>query len=112
MNGHQDELDFAGTTLLSPKEHARTGDPGTSHAAAATFSRPRATSMMGQLLAVIEASDRGLTAEEAAWKVGYSAADGSWKRVSDLAAKGLITDTGITRPGVSGKAQTVWKATH
>ena len=112
MNGHQDELDFAGTTLLSPKEHARTGDPGTSHAAAATFSRPRAASMMGRLLAVIESSRDGLTAEEAAWLCGFSAADGSWKRVSDLASKGLITDTGITRTGTSGKAQTVWKATH
>jgi hypothetical protein len=111
VNGHQDELDFAGTTLLSPKEHARTGDPGTSHAAAATFSRPRAASMMGQLLTVIESSRDGLTAEEAARLCGLDPW-GASKRVSDLSAKGLITDAGITRTGTSGKAQTVWKATH
>jgi len=109
VNGNQGELDFNAPVILSPKEHARAGDPATSHAAAATFSRPRAASMMGALLAAIESADFGLTAEEAAHRTGLDPW-GASKRMSDLARKGLIADTGTTRTGTSGKAAIVWKA--
>ena len=39
---------------------------------------------------------------------GFTKADGVWKRVSDLARDRLIVDSGIRRPGDSGRMQVVW----
>lgn len=33
------------------------------------------------------------------------------RRCTDLRRRGLIADTGVTRPGVSGRMLTVWRAT-
>jgi hypothetical protein len=49
----------------------------------------------------------GLTVDEATRIGGYTAADGVWKRVSDLLRAGRVRDTGQTRPGTSGRPQRV-----
>jgi len=57
------------------------------------------------------ADDQDMTAEEVADACGYTAAQGAWKRVSDLATQGLIADTGTRRLGRSGRYQIVWRIT-
>ena len=88
---------------VDPRTHARSTDPVTSHDAAARLS-DKAT-MMRRLLRAHYA--RPLTAEEASDLCGYDAADGAWKRVSDLANAGLIEDTGQRRTARSGREQVV-----
>lgn len=84
--------------------HARLDDPDTSHAAARTVD-PRA--LAGRLLAAI--TDRPSTVEEAAASTGIDRWAAS-KRVSDLRIGGLVEDSGVRRPGASGRAQIVWQA--
>jgi hypothetical protein len=86
---------------------ARTSDPDTSHAAAGTLGS-HAETMRVRLLEAIQAGAK--TAEEAADACGYTANNGAWKRVSDLKTAGRVRDTGIRRPGRSGRAQVVWEA--
>jgi len=88
---------------LDPHTHARTTDPDTSSAAARRLSDKR--TMMRRLLRAFEAGDS--TAEEVAARCGYTAADGAWKRVSDLRNAGWVEDTGHRRPGSSGRQQMV-----
>lgn len=99
---------------LDPATHARTSDPATSHAAAAQLS-DKAT-MLRTLLAVYGSEFAGfcdgLTAEESAGVAQYTAADGAWKRVSDLLRAGQLEDTSITRPGSSGRQQRVLRITE
>jgi len=92
---------------LDPRTHARRTDPGTSHDAAAQLSQKR--TMMRRLLAAYAIGP--MTADEASHVCGYTPRDGAWKRVSDLAALGLIEDTDVTRPGRSGRAQMVRRIT-
>lgn len=103
-----DDDDEEGGFGLDPRWHARRGDPDTSHAAASELSDK--TTMMRRLLAVHVGP--GLTSEEASWVCGYTAEDGAWKRVSDLAVLGLITDTGVRRFGSSGRRQMVRRVTE
>jgi len=63
--------------------------------------------MLATLLRAYTDNTDGLTAEEAAAAAGYTAADGAWKRVSDLITAGHLEDTGITRRGSSGRDQRV-----
>lgn len=81
---------------------ARRSDPVTSRMAASKVNR---ATMIAKLTDVYRLGD--FTAEEAAAKAGYSAADGAWKRVSDLIQSGVLVDTGNTRRGSSGRAQRV-----
>lgn len=90
---------------LDPHTHARTTDPRTSHAAARRLAR-RVT-MLRRLLTEFARFPDGLTAEEAATFAGYTADDGAWKRVSDLALAGWIEDTGRNRIASSGRDQIV-----
>jgi hypothetical protein len=90
------------TDGLDPRTHARKGDPDTSHDAASKLSDQ--TTMMRTLL--IAFTDGPLTAEEAADWCGYDPWASS-KRVSDLALAGYIEDTGLRRPGESGREQIV-----
>lgn len=90
------------------RELARTTDPETSHEAARMLGG-KAGTMRRRLLTVFLQGSR--TAEEAADAAGYTAADGAWKRVSDLAKASLIVDIGITRPGRSGREQRVMAIT-
>jgi hypothetical protein len=88
---------------LDPHKHARRSDPDTSKEAAERLTGKR--SMMRRLL--IAYLGRDLTAEEATRAAGYGPADCAWKRVSDLKAVGYIEDTGVRRPGESGRRQAV-----
>ena len=88
---------------LDPHTHARTTDPATSHLAAAKLTDK--TTMLRKLLWAYAV--RPMTAEEASDYCGYTAADGAWKRSSDLAARGLIVDTDQARTGRSGRLQIV-----
>lgn len=93
---------------LEPRTHARHHDPRTSHEAAAQLSDKQ--TMMRRLLWAFLAQP--LTAEQAADACGYGAESGAWKRVSDLANRGLIEDTDATRLGRSGRSQIVWRITN
>ena len=93
---------------LLPKTHARSGDPATSHAAARQLSDK--TTMMRRLLVAF--GSRAMTAEEAADACSFTAEEGAWKRVSDLANLGLIEDTGQTRQSRAGRAQVVRRITQ
>lgn len=89
---------------------ARTGDPGTSKAAAAALQRE---SMLRALLNEFARAD--LTAEEAARRASLDPWAAS-KRVSDLLNAGHIEpvyedDTAVTRPGTSGRQQRVLRIT-
>jgi hypothetical protein len=92
---------------LDPRTHARTSDPGTSHEAAARLTNKR--TMMRRLLT--EFLRRPMTAWEAGEACGYSADEGAWKRVSDLANEGWVEDTGATRIGPKNRRQIVWAIT-
>lgn len=93
-----------------PDNLARRTDPDTSAAAAHSLGhRPRI--MRERLLGEFAAVPLGLTAEQAAARAGYTAADGAWKRVSDLQNAGLISDTGARSTGLSGRSQVLWAIT-
>lgn len=87
--------------------HARSTDPGTSHAAAKTV---RVGSHIAHLLAAYCDFPEGLTDEEAGTNAGL-AGTGYWKRCSDLRAWGWIARTGTTRAGSTGAAQEVCSIT-
>lgn len=101
------------TTLFDV--HARSTDPETSKGAARLLGG-KAGTMRHRLLLTYDMDARawgfGLIAEEAALRCGYTAADGAWKRVSDLLNAGLLEDTGRTRPGSSGRQQRVLRITE
>jgi hypothetical protein len=92
-----------------PRKLARSSDPDTSHAAARMLSG-KAGTMRFRLLWVFKFNE--YTAEEAAFHTDFTAADGAWKRVSDLLNDGLIEPTGETRPGTSGRQQRVLRITE
>lgn len=86
---------------------ARTTDPATSHAGAASV-RFRSSSQKGRLLAAFATGPA--IAEEAAQRarlqhVGY------WKRVSELLADGLIEETGDTARSRAGEACRIYRIT-
>lgn len=90
------------TTIYDHIPHARNTDPDTSHAAAAALSDKH--TMMRTLLLVFAGHD-ALTSERACQLAGYTPADGAWKRVSDLLAKGWLIPTGDTAVGSAGRRQ-------
>jgi len=107
----------SGDTLFDV--HARSTDPETSKAAArllggkAGTMRRRLLDYYGIVGSVRPSDTRwGATAEEATEDCGYTAADGAWKRVSDLLNAGLLEDTGRTRAGSSGRQQRVLRITE
>lgn len=89
---------------VDPVTHARSSDPGTSHAAAHALTDKQ--TMLRTLLRAYR--DHGpMHADGATRAAGYTAQDGAWKRVSDLKGMGYIEHTGQTRPGASGRQQQV-----
>lgn len=92
----------------------RATDPATSRAAAGDI-RIRRDSQLHKLLAVYghPSAYTGLTADEAGQLSGLANNRSCcyWKRCSELRAKGLISDLGITRPGISGSEQIVCSIT-
>jgi hypothetical protein len=99
------QLDF-----LSPRPHARRTDPATSHDAARSI-HGSAEALTARLYAVL--ARRGpMTRSELTAAAGQKLSDYQVsKRVSDLKNAKLIVDTGQTRPGPTGRMQTVWRAT-
>jgi predicted ArsR family transcriptional regulator len=79
---------------------------GTSRAAAEAM-KPRAGTLRDRALALLK--DAALTADEVAWKLNRSVLSVR-PRLSELVAKGLIHDTGRTRPNASGVQASVWRA--
>lgn len=92
---------------LDPRTHARSADPDTSHQAAHQLSDR--TVMLRKLLTAFAAE--AMTADEAGARCGYTAADGAWKRMSDLERLGLIEDSGQRRKGTAGRQQKVRRIT-
>jgi DNA-binding MarR family transcriptional regulator len=85
---------------------ARATDPGTSHDAAQSVS---ATVLEAQVLrAIRDSGDRGATLDEIMERTGLEKVTAS-PRAKPLEGKGLIVRAG-KRPGLSGRAQTVWRA--
>jgi hypothetical protein len=105
-----DERPLAGqTTIYDALPHARTSDPETSHAAAASLSDKH--TMLRTLLLTF-AAHHSLTAEQACALAGYSPADGAWKRVSDLTRLGWVSPTGDATEGSSGRRQRLLEITE
>lgn len=92
-----------------PRTLYRVSDPDTS-AAAAVMLGGRAGTMRRTLLDTFKRGD--WTSEEASDLAGYTAADGAWKRVSDLLNADLLEPTGETRPAKSGSLQRVLRITN
>lgn len=104
-----------------PSAPARNGHPDTSHAAADRVSVPdvrrfSARSRQAQLLAAV--ADQPMTAQEAAIKVlglygSVSRLEGCRRRMSDLAAAGMIVDSMQRRANIgSPDPAIVWEVTE
>ena len=92
---------------IPPWEHRRNTDPATSHDAAVRLST--AKTQMRRLLTAYRYAGY-CTCEESAAFAGYEH-ERATKRVSDLLRLGLIEDTGLRRPGTSGRYQMVCRIT-
>jgi len=112
--GHPIEARAANLTIVrkgtavsayEPQSHARTTDPSTSKQAAARVTT--ANAMKGVILRAFQDYPKGLTTDQVLSMTGLE--NGGWKRVSDLLRDGLLVDTGMTRPGRSGRQQRVLK---
>lgn len=86
---------------------ARTTDPETSHAGAASI-RLRSTSQKARLLRAFATGPA--IAEEAAKRANLGHV-GYWKRVSELLADGLIVETGDTARSTAGEACRIYRIT-
>ncbi len=86
---------------------ARSTDPGTSRAAAASVSS-NANRLEKIVLDAVKASVDGLTSHELAEATGLSLVTVS-PRLRPLTNKGLIVDSQIRRAGTSGRQSIVWK---
>jgi len=92
--------------LWSPRSHARRRDPETSHAAAESVTRSAKALMevIWRSLATLGPA----TFSELADRTGLEPQQ-VWKRLSDLRDEERIEPSGLTRPGRSGRRQTVWR---
>lgn len=87
------------------KQHVRRQDPETSRAAASSVARA-SRALMYRVLREIN------SCPGTQWEVSQRMRlkpEQIWKRISDLRAKKMVEDSGITRPGPSGRLQIVWK---
>lgn len=67
--------------------------------------KPKAPTLRAQCLEIL--TDASLTADEVAERLGKSILS-IRPRITELAARGLIRDTGERRPNLSGKSAIVW----
>lgn len=103
-----DELEDAGPLFAHTK--ARTSDPRTSHEAA-----ERVEEFAGRqqrvILHVLKRLPNGATSDElAAGSLGLTKVQIA-RRMGELRARGLVEETGKTRPTPSGRQAIVWRAT-
>jgi hypothetical protein len=98
--------------LPPARERARTTDPETSHAAAASVTTSGKAQAFRLLTAWCAAAGDGLTDEQAAIRSGIGTDGGHYtKRCSDLRRMGLIIPTGDVRPSRCGRMARVSVAT-
>lgn len=102
LNTEQLRLDF------EARRHARAGDPGTSHRAAA-MAGELARGHCERILAVLRGS-AGMTADVIAERVGLSAHQVN-KRLPDLKQAGLAEPTGEIGKSRSNRPARLWRAT-
>ncbi len=99
-----DQLDMFPETA----QRVRTTDPATSHAAAAAVDVP---ARAGEVLAALRSLPTA-TPSELVVRLRRTGIDMDQncvaRRLGDLEAAGLAARTGDTRPGRSGRQQTVW----
>lgn len=90
----------------------RPTDPETSHAAAQALG-VRATLMRGNVLAIHIAHPEGLTDDEQfdlyVQRYGSVPSSSVRNRRHDLVVAGLVADSGIRRPMISGRMGIVWR---
>jgi hypothetical protein len=103
-NGQADQLP-------EPTPRARTTDPHTSHAAAASLTLDRLSDVQRTILRAL--SERPMTDEQlTGWwtrSMARRASESSIRsRRAELVAAGLVVDTGQTRPTLLGRAAIVW----
>lgn len=102
---------------LWDRAHTRAGDPGTSFAAAATWTPPKLSLTKQRVLAVLREYG-GMTHEEMyeVWK--HKCRTEGWpllkeqsvrSRCSELRDAGLVEDSGTTRKLQDGNNGTVWR---
>lgn len=87
-------------------KHARRENPPTSKAAAISMQAPAVT-LMEQIMASLY-FDGPATQHELAQRLQLESQQIN-KRTADLKIAGKIEPSGLTRPGPSGRAQTVWR---
>lgn len=108
-------------SLFDVSGHVRASDPPTSHAAAQSIEPVLGSQCLRVLQAVVQLEARterttvGVTAYEALLLLSF---DGKgWqqsviaRRLTDLREKGCVRDSGVTRPGGSGRQLIAWTAT-
>jgi len=89
--------------------HARSSDPKTSHQAAEDVKSKLPGLEARVLLSIRSAGDDGRNIFEVVTETGIPVQTCS-PRLAPLRRKGLIADSGVRRPGGTGKAQIVWRA--
>lgn len=87
--------------------YARSGDPGTSHAAAESMRGAEATRMESFVLEALKLES--MTTHEIAASSGLPY-ESVTPRIKPLVAKGLVVDSGERREGRSGRKSIVWRA--
>ena len=96
------------TQMLLGEAHARTTDPTTSHQAAQRVAL-EACRMEVIVLEAIKLFPEGATSHEIVEATGLT-----WQtatpRIRPLVNKGLVVDSGVRRPGPTGKKCIVWRA--
>ena len=103
---------MANETFGTPAHHLHRAFPTTPGTSVAAAHAVDSAGLERQVLAVVAlAGEHGRTQDEvlsALWQMPYGSVTG---RYSALLRKGLVRDTGIRRPGKSGRAQRVLVAT-
>jgi len=95
---------------LGPSRRYRHADPVTSRAAAESLTPEALGKEQGRVLRAISMHAGEANRDQVA---SYLSADRSCvsRRITDLRDSGLVEDTGRTRPGPTGRQQTVWALT-
>ena len=116
VNIQEHEISLTPSLFDSPMPFAsRRTDPTTSRLGEASLRFRRGTHhhKIMQAFTASQSLSNGLNSWEAGKLSGLAEIPscGYWKRVSELAQLGALEPTGKTRPGASGEAQTVYRAT-
>ncbi len=103
LYANQDEFDF--------KAYARGTDPETSHQAAEGITPHLAVLESKVLKPIISSGEKGMNSYEVELATGLPN-ESCTPRFAPLRRKKFIFDSGMRRPGKTGRNQIVWKATN